>query len=211
MKKQRFRLFFSKTEQMRFTGHLDLILTWERTFRRADLPLAYSQGFSPRPILTLAAPLPLGFTSVAEIGDFWLSEIISREDLLSRLQDCTPPGILVQDGYAVEDLHRFKLPSLVTAAEYTVTLQSPTDGLNKSCSNLLLKDTLPRVRKKKSYDLRPLILALEPLNSSVLKMTLGIFPHATGRPDEVLAELEIPPHQTAISRTKLILKENGGS
>ena len=74
MKKQRIRISFSKTEAMRFTGHLDLILTWERTFRRADLPLSYSEGFNPRPVINLAAPLPLGFISTAEIGDFWLSE-----------------------------------------------------------------------------------------------------------------------------------------
>jgi len=55
MKKQRFRIYFSKTEQMRYTGHLDLILTWERTFRRSGLPLSYSEGFSPRPVLNMAA------------------------------------------------------------------------------------------------------------------------------------------------------------
>jgi len=58
MKKQRIRITFSKTEAMRFTGHLDLILTWERTFRRAALPLSYSEGFNPRPVINFAAPLP---------------------------------------------------------------------------------------------------------------------------------------------------------
>jgi len=56
MKKQRCRIYFSKTDQMRFTGHLDLILTWERTFRRAGLPLAYSEGFSPRPLMNMSDP-----------------------------------------------------------------------------------------------------------------------------------------------------------
>ena len=75
---------------MQFTGHLDLILTWERTFRRASLPLAYSEGFNPRPIINLAAPLPLGFISTAEIGDFWLSEYLNPGEVLESLNVLCP-------------------------------------------------------------------------------------------------------------------------
>ncbi len=60
---QRLRLTFAKTAAMRYTGHLDLHTTWERTLRRARLPLAYSQGFHPQPKIQLASALPLGFTS----------------------------------------------------------------------------------------------------------------------------------------------------
>ena len=72
----RLRIYFIKNQQMRYTSHLDLHRAWERAFRRADLPLAYSEGFSPRPVLNIAAPLPLGFMSTSEIGDFWLHEVI---------------------------------------------------------------------------------------------------------------------------------------
>jgi radical SAM-linked protein len=48
---------------MRYTGHLDLYRTWERTLRRAGLPLAYSQGFKPHPRIVLACALPLGCTT----------------------------------------------------------------------------------------------------------------------------------------------------
>jgi len=116
MKKQRYRIDFSKTEQMRFTGHLDLILTWERTFRRAGLPLAYSEGFSPRPLFNMAAPLPLGFTSTGEIGDFWLSEIVSSPEFHRDLEKSLPPGLLIQEISEIEDIFGPKLPTLVSAA-----------------------------------------------------------------------------------------------
>ena len=70
----RIRVTFSKTYHMRYTSHLDVHRTWERTLRRARLPLAYSQGFNPRPKINLAAALPLGFTSDCEIVEFWLDE-----------------------------------------------------------------------------------------------------------------------------------------
>jgi radical SAM-linked protein len=70
----RFRITFAKTNAMRFTSHLDLQRTWERTIRRARLPLSYSQGFNPRPKINLAAALPLGFTSSCEMAEIWLED-----------------------------------------------------------------------------------------------------------------------------------------
>ena len=63
----RLRIVFAKTEAMRYTSHLDLHRTWERTIRRANLPLAYSQGYNPHPRINLASALPLGFTSDCEV------------------------------------------------------------------------------------------------------------------------------------------------
>ncbi len=56
---QRVRLVFEKGAPLRFIGHLDLVRMWERAFRRAELPLAYTLGFTPHPRLTFAAPLAL--------------------------------------------------------------------------------------------------------------------------------------------------------
>jgi radical SAM-linked protein len=196
---------------MKFTGHLDLILTWERTFRRADLPLAYSEGFSPRPVLNLAAPLPLGFTSTGEIGDFWLSETISRDHIIKELSRALPPGILLSEIFEIEDIHGPKLPSLVQAASYQAELSAPPSDLPRKIVGLLDLKELLRIRKEKEYDLRPLIKDLS-LNESVssdlqVQMTLSMLPGATGRPDEVLAALEISPTQARICRTEIIIKE----
>ena len=90
----RLRSTFSKTEAMRFTGHLDLHRTLERTMRRANLPLTYSEGFNPRPKITLASALPLGFTSEAEVVDFWLKEDLPIKEISMALVKAAPPGIV---------------------------------------------------------------------------------------------------------------------
>ncbi len=210
MKKQRYRITFSKTDQMRFTGHLDLILTWERTFRRAALPLAYSEGYSPRPVLNLAAPLPLGYTSTGEIGDFWFSEIIPKDLLVKLLTNALPPGILLGEIIEITDIHSPKLPSLVAAASYQVELLDPDDNLDQKIAKILQSPRLIRTRKDKKYDLRPLILDLAQNShghsGQQLSTTLSMLPGATGRPDQVLEALGILPARARICRTEIMLE-----
>ena len=211
MKKQRIRITFSKTEAMRFTGHLDLILTWERTFRRAALPLSYSEGFNPRPIMNLAAPLPLGFISSAEIGDFWLSDEFTPDQVRSSLDKSLPPGLIVHDVQEILQLHGGKLPSLVERSDYMITLPNDYPGLQEKIDLLLQSSQCIRTRKRKEYDLRPLIhdiVLVSPDDGSPpsLRVSLLILPIGTGRPDEVLSTLDIPPHETIICRTAIILK-----
>ena len=91
----RYRLRFAKTIDLRFTGHLDLHRALERTLRRASLPLAYTQGFNPRPRLNLASALPLGFASECELADFWFEEELSADQILADLQLASPPGLQI--------------------------------------------------------------------------------------------------------------------
>jgi radical SAM-linked protein len=214
-KVQRCRIHFSKTEAMRFTSHLDLILTWERTFRRAGLPLAYSQGFNPRPVLNLAAPLPLGFTSSGEIGDFWLSEVIPAGEFYSALEKALPPGLKINQVEEVPDIHGPKLPALVTAAAYRLSLKADISPVESRVSALIKSDHLPRVRKGKSYDLRPLIQEIKvyrsiPENLPVIEVTMTALPGASGRPEEVLAALDISLLQANICRIRIDFSEHGG-
>ena len=213
MKTQRWRITFAKTEAMRYTGHLDLILTWERTFRRSGLPLSYSEGFNPRPVFNLAAPLPLGYTSQGEIGDFWLSDIMSLNEFSSSLDRALPPGLAIHDIEEVPQLHGNKLPSLVQAAIYRMTLDKFSPGLEDRIGELLTAKTLPRERKGKEYDLRLLINELtltapEDAKLFVIETQLSLLPGATGRPDEVLSALEIDPLSAKICRVNIILKSS---
>ncbi len=91
----RLRITFAKTPAMRFTGHLDLHRAWERTFRRAGLPLAYSEGFNPHPRLNLASALPLGFTGQGEVIDAWLEQDLPLPEIQAALQRALPPGFQV--------------------------------------------------------------------------------------------------------------------
>ncbi|HEX2036868.1 MAG TPA: TIGR03936 family radical SAM-associated protein, partial [Chloroflexota bacterium] len=73
----RMRLVFAKRPSVRFIGHLDLVRLWERACRRAQLPLAYTLGFTPHPRLTFASPLALGATGDRELLDIYFTEAIT--------------------------------------------------------------------------------------------------------------------------------------
>ena len=206
----RVRIYFDKTEAMRFTGQLDVHRTFERMFRRANLPLAYSHGFHPQPRINFASALPLGFTSQAEIVDIWLETSIPLVDIETALKITLPPGIQIQQ---IEEIDS-KIPTLqtqVVASEFTITVLLPQKNLNELLSKLLGASSLPRVRRGKAYDLRPLIYKLSRLpdddeSHPRFKINLASRPGATGRPEEVLDELGIPPESTRIHRTRIIFE-----
>jgi len=198
---------------MRFTGHLDLRKTWERTFRRAGLPLAYSQGYTAHPQLNMASPLPLGVTSCAELGDFWLSQALPPEDIQAALEESVPPGLEVHQVEEIEEIHGDKLPVLIQASEYTVDLLDAPENLAARVTDLINREEVPRTRRGKAYDLRKLIHSLvidqqAGTDQSQLRMVLATLPGATGRPDEVIDQLEVPRENARITRTKIFLSEN---
>jgi len=204
----RLRLTFAKTEAMRFTGHLDLHRTWERTFRRADLPLAYSQGFHPQPRLNLASALPLGFTSQYELADVWLEKEIPLEQVQQALQISLPPGLQLLEVYTV-DSSAPSLQTRVVASEFEVTILDPISDLDNRLEKLLSANSLIRERRGKSYDLRPLIEEMHRIpdddqGKQRFSLRMTATPNATGRPEEVLLTLDIPLPTTRILRTKIL-------
>ena len=122
----RVRITFSKQGALRYTGNLDLHKMLERSVRRARLPLAYSQGYHPQPKLNLAAALPLGFSSRAEVMDIWLNEDI--DGVVPALQANVPPGLTILRAEQVDEREP-SLQSQVIAAEYEVEItEAPQSG-----------------------------------------------------------------------------------
>ena len=202
----RIRITFAKTEAMRYTSQLDLQRTWERTLRRAQLPLAYSQGFSPHPKINLGAALPLGFTSQAEIIEVWLEEQFTLQEIEATLTPALPPGLVVTHMEETE-LRSPKVQNLIQSTQYKVSLSESQPKLGQQVSELMQKTSLMRERRKKQYDLRPLIKALQVNDEgNQIEMHLSALPGATGRPDEVLRALEINPHEVNVHRTAIILE-----
>lgn len=204
----RLRITFDKTAAMRYTGHLDLFRAWERTIRRAGLPLSYSEGFTPHPKMQLAAALPLGFTSSCEIIDIWLDVDLPLTEVEAALKAAAPPGIFIR-GLAVVSASEKKLQTLVDSAEYYALLLDPAPAdLPTRINALLTAETLPRTRRDKTYDLRPLILGLK-LTPPGTEGRIALWMHlraresATGRPEEVLLALGIAPDSARIERTAL--------
>jgi radical SAM-linked protein len=207
---QRIRITFAKTAAMRYTGHLDLHRTWERVFRRARLPLAYSQGFSPHPRLNLAAALPLGFTSDCEMLDAWLEREMNLDEVQAALTPALPPGIQILSLQIVEG-NPPALQTLVASADYELTLLEPVPDLDSRLAELLASPSLPRVRRDKPYDLRALIETLERIpddehGHARLRMRLSAKESATGRPEEVLDVLGIAAHHARAHRTHLLFQ-----
>jgi len=204
----RIRITFSKQGALRYTGHLDLHKLWERAARRAELPLAYSQGFHPQPKMNLAAALPLGFSSRCEMLDMRLERDIALDSLSERLNSTLPSGLQVLNIEQVEE----RAPALqtqVASAEYEVRMIESEFGadLKRRIESVMASESIVRTRRGKQYDLRPLIEDLDSLDDKIV-MKLAAREGATGRPEEVLDVLGIAFEETRIERVRLIFQSD---
>ncbi len=208
--KQRLRLRFTRDETLKYIGHLDMSRTWQRILRRADLPLAYSEGFNPQPKISFAAALPVGCTSAHEEMDIVLSPACAIDDVQARLKRTLPPGITL---VAIEEMP-LSAPALqmqLLASEFEITVEDEeTIGpLNDCVQQFLAAAEVMRDRRGKVYNLRPLVQSLEiepaPTNRAVkIRARLQATPEGTGRPDELAAALGLDPATVKIHRTKLV-------
>ena len=187
---------------MTYTSHLDLARAWERSLRRAGVPLAYSGGFNPRPKLQLAAALPLGHTGEAELLDVRLEKPMLVEDFATALAPVLPDGLTISQICQV-GLKEPALQTQIVAAEYRVTAEwspEPVEGwdgpavqVEARFEQVLAATELMRERRGRRYDLRPLIerlwLEQADVDEVVLGMQLAAREGATARPEAVLEVL----------------------
>jgi len=205
----RIRVLYSKGESLRFTGHLDMQRLWERLLRRSELPVRYSQGFHPRARLNLASALPLGFISEAELLDFWMDEHRAIDEIQTSLRESAPPGLVIKNVHKVS-LSEDALQVQMSASEFEVTFFEPQEKstLKNRIEPLLSAEKIIRKRRKKVYDLRPLILDLQVTDVANgefgLLLRLKAEKGATGRPDEVLDEMGFENTEYLVCRTKLL-------
>jgi len=207
----RIRLTFSKSGPLIYISNLDLYTLWERAARRARLPLSYSQGFHPQPKIHFGAPLPLGFSSRCELLDMRLNEDLDLESVAARLNETLPAALRVTKIEPIDDSTP-ALQTLVSSADYEVTLREEPDipDLAERVEAVLRAQSVPRERRGKRYDLRPLIEDLRlrqdaARGGNIIAMRLKAQEGATGRPDEVLEVLGIKRENARIERTALSL------
>lgn len=94
------RLLFEKTGDAVWISHLDLMRLFQRAFKRAELPLKHTQGFSPRPSVSIALPLSVGVASHCELLDFELDGAdVPCEQIVARLNATLTQGVRVLDAY----------------------------------------------------------------------------------------------------------------
>ncbi|MDP2730232.1 MAG: TIGR03936 family radical SAM-associated protein [Dehalococcoidales bacterium] len=210
---QRLRVRFKRGEEIKFISHLDIMRLWERAFHRAQISLAYSEGFSPHPRLSLAAPLQVGVTSEAELMDIFITNFVSPHWFAGAVSQQLPSGIEILMVQPV-GLYLASLQSQVRHAEYRVEVEKAEgpEDIESAISGLLSLERLPwhhlRDTGKRSYDLRALIDDLWLIDwyrsYGTLGMRLRCNGGGSGRPEQVALALGFSRHPQSIHRTKLI-------
>lgn len=176
------RIKFEKADPVKYISHLDMMRTFERAFRRAKLPLAYSEGFTPHPRLTFSPALSVGVTSSSEYMDAEFYEDIPAQEVLNRLNSSLPKGLKIlktgsSDGkYALSEIN---------AALYTVTISGNfiKEDIVRAADELMKQKEIivEKVSKKgiKKVNIAPLIYSIEVLSNNadeillVMKMAIG--------------------------------------
>jgi radical SAM-linked protein len=213
MKVQRLRVTFARGEDLKYITHLDLMRSWERALRRAALPVAYSEGFSPHAQLALAAPLPVGTTGDAELMDVFLAERIAPKTFIEEASKQLSAALTIS---SVEEVG-MALPALqadVRFAEYEVDLapEASAEGARAAAESFLAAETMPWEHKRdeevRSYDIRAQVERIDVApaagGSFRLLMRLKNDNTGSGRPEQVVAALGLGA-PARIHRTKLVL------
>lgn len=216
------RIKFRKYGVMKFVGHLDMMRYFQKVMRRADIDIAYSEGFSPHQIMSFAAPLGVGITSNGEYLDIEVHSSLSSAEALERLNGAMVEGVEVTSYRRLPD-HARTAMSIVAAADYRVWYK---EGYEAPRTYAELKDeirsfyeeaeTIPVTKKtkksEKTMDLKALVYDFR-----VSEEAEGIcycMKLSTGSVDNVKPELlleafygsmglELPEHALQIHRAEV--------
>lgn len=171
---------FHKGEALRFTSHLDIQRLVQRAMRRAELPLRYSQGFNPHPLLSFASALSVGYTSDAEWLDIQLEQRTPADEFSSRVNAALPEGLRIIRALELDESMP-ALTALLQKATYKVSLmpEAPCTAaqLQAGIDALLSKPIMVEKRTKsgnKMVDLRPMVLAMSLQRNGEEKMPSDI-------------------------------------
>lgn len=164
------RVKYTKTGPVRFISHLDVMRYFQKALRRAEFDVTYSKGFSPHQLLSFAAPMPLGMTSVGEYFDAEFNSVTDTEDMLRRFQAVSSPYLQMTDIVILPD-HAKNAMSVVSASDYEITRTKEgethisSEELQQGLKELVSQSEIPILKKTKKNekitDIRPSIYSLE--------------------------------------------------
>ena len=167
------RIKFQKNGVMKFIGHLDVMRYFQKVMRRADIPIAFTGGFSPHMIMSFANPLGVGLTSDGEYFDIELTEPISSAEAIRRMNATMVEGMEVVSFVEIPDEKKSTGMAIVEAADY---LSKPIKGVlpdnwEEMLDNFFAEsEIIVRKKTKKSeqeVNIRPMIYQLEVRNNEI--------------------------------------------
>lgn len=221
----RIRIRYRKLGKVRFTSHRDVARCWERAFRASRLPIASTEGFSPRPKMHFGLALSTSHESMGEYLDLDLrdpeSESVDLIGLPEMLSPFLPEGIDI-DAVAVIDRSDASLQEAVTSCSWRIEIPSVSaDQLRVQVDELLAATTLPVTRERKGKpvldDLRPGLIHLEVESSNgddpvgaVLLAELATQPRSV-RPSELMAVFDPPLTEGRVRRIHQWITEDGAT
>ena len=183
------RIKFRKYGCMKFIGHLDIMRFFQKVMRRADIPIAFTGGFSPHMIMSFANPLGVGVTSYGEYFDIELTEEIDMMAAVERMNQVVVEGIDIVNMVPISDDKKQTGMSIVAAADYLSSLKSgifPEDWKEKA-GQFMNQPTISILKKtkksEKEVDIKPMIYKFEVRDESVYMQV------ATGSVENLKPEL----------------------
>ena len=214
---QRVRLRYAKRGRLRFTSHRDFARAFERALRRAEVPMAYSAGFSPHPKVSYVNATPTGVASEAEYLEIGLDRVVDPERLRLALDAALPPGLDITEAVVAGS---GSLPDRIDASEWLIELpQVPQPQLDEAMANFLAATEIlvERLTKKgkRTLDARAAVVSVElgagasaAVCDDICAIMRIVVRHVTPavRPDDVLTGLRsvsaltlpVPPRATRL-------------
>ncbi len=184
------RIKFSKQGAMKFVGHLDIMRYFQKAMRRAGIPIRYSEGFSPHQIMSFAAPLGVGLTSIGEYFDIEVTDSMSSEAMNDRLNQVMADEIQVLSCKKLPDSSKNAM-SIVCRADYSLEFRdkyAPEDpeGFFEKLAGFYGQEAILITKKTKKsqreMDLKPLIYRLERQGNAIFMQV------STGSVDNIKPE-----------------------
>ncbi len=186
---------------LRFASHLDCVRAIERTAARARLPMRFSQGFNPHPVMSLTCPRPVGVATDDDLMTFALDEPCDGDDLARRMTDCAPAGMRFDRPVLLQS-KRAPQPRRIS---YELALGDDDDcsALAARLAELQTAESWPvervkppakrgRATRRRTIDLRSLVTEIS-LDNNVLRWTAEPEAQLWPRTDEVLGLLGLDP------------------
>lgn len=161
------RIKFRKNGVMKFIGHLDIMRYFQKAIRRAEIPIAFTSGYSPHMIMSFANPLGVGLTSDGEYFDIELTESIASKEAVRRLNEQMVDGMEIVSFVQIPDDKKSKGMSIVAGADYLSSVKNGSlpENLAEKLEAFYAQNEICVVKKtkksEKEVDIRPMIYKLE--------------------------------------------------